>query len=192
MRLRPEEFRRLALRAHALLADVPLRDVSGIDLPGGGGGRTLADVRQLLGAGGPSSVSPVVRFLFALRRRIGRLLGWDSHAHARPDLSYVARLDADLSRLSLVPPGTPDGAFRILYQLPREMVAEIRNATVHAFLVSALEETAPGYRLHWAVYVKPISRLTPLYMAIIEPFRRWLVYPAIFRRIRRAWVQHYG
>ena len=192
MRLRAEEFRRLPLRAHSLVADVPLRDVSGVDLAGGGAGRTVADVRKLLGTEGPSSVNPVVRGLFALRWWIGRLLGWDSDTHARPDLSYLARLDADLSRLSLVPPGTPDGAFRILYQPPREMVAEIRNATVHAFLVSALEETASGYRLYWAVYVKPISPLTPLYMALIEPFRRWLVYPAIFRRIRRAWVQEYG
>jgi hypothetical protein len=41
---------------------------------------------------------------------------------------------------------------------------------VHAFLASVLTETLDGYRLYWAVYVHPVSRLTPLYMALIEPF----------------------
>jgi hypothetical protein len=78
-----------------------------------------------------------------------------------------------------------------LYVLDRESLMEIRNATVHAFLSSVLVETPSGYRLYWAVYVKPVSRLTPLYMALIEPFRRFIVYPAIFRRIRRGWEERY-
>jgi hypothetical protein len=45
--------------------------------------------------------------------------------------------------------------------------------------------------LYWAVYVKPVSWLTPVYMAVIEPFRRFVVYPAILRQIRRAWVAAY-
>jgi hypothetical protein len=192
VRVAPEEFRRLPLRVHALLADVPLRDVSAVDLPGGGPGRTVADVRARFGSNGPSSVNLVVRFLFALRSLLGRLLGWDGAVHRHPELSYVARLDADLARDSLVPPGSADGAFRILYELPREMVAEIRNATVHAFLASALVEFPSGYRLYWAVYVKPVSRFTRLYMALIEPFRRLVVYPAILGRVRRSWRRQYG
>jgi hypothetical protein len=39
--------------------------------------------------------------------------------------------------------------------------------------------------------VKPVSALTPLYMAIIEPFRRFIVYPSILRRIRDAWELRY-
>ena len=72
-----------------------------------------------------------------------------------------------------------------------ETLAEVRNATVHAFLASVLTETPGGYRLYWAVSVHPVSRLTPLSMALIEPFRRCIVYPAIFRRIRRAWEERY-
>jgi hypothetical protein len=78
-----------------------------------------------------------------------------------------------------------------LYVLERESLAEVRNATVHAFLASVLTETPGGYRLYWAVSVHPVSRLTPLSMALIEPFHRCLVYPAIFRRIRRAWEECY-
>jgi hypothetical protein len=48
-----------------------------------------------------------------------------------------------------------------------------------------------GYRLYWAVYVKPASWLTPVYMALIEPFRRLIVYPAMLARVRRAWIARY-
>ena len=42
------------------------------------------------------------------------------------------------------------------------------------------------------IYVKSTSWLTPIYMALIEPFRRFLVYPAMFARLRRAWIARYG
>jgi hypothetical protein len=31
----------------------------------------------------------------------------------------------------------------------------------------------------------------PIYMALIEPFRRFIVYPALLRRLRRAWSERY-
>ena len=62
---------------------------------------------------------------------------------------------------------------------------------MHALFAVALTETRVGYRLYWGVYVQPVSRLTPLYMALIDPFRRFIVYPAVLRRIRRAWEERY-
>ena len=62
---------------------------------------------------------------------------------------------------------------------------------MHALFAIALTETLVGYRLYWGVYVEPVSRLTPLYMALIDPFRRFVVYPAVLRRIRRAWEERY-
>ena len=135
--------------------------------------------------------TPLVRGLFALRALLGRLFGWDAARHTHPETSSIHRLSSDITRRSALPPGAPDGPFRVLYVLERESLAEVRNATVHAFLASVLTETACGYRLYWAVYVQPVTRLTPLYMALIEPFRRYIVYPAIFRRIRRAWEERY-
>jgi hypothetical protein len=38
-----------------------------------------------------------------------------------------------------------------------------------------------------AVYVKPRGRLGKGYMALIKPFRYWIVYPALMRQIERAW-----
>jgi hypothetical protein len=41
------------------------------------------------------------------------------------------------------------------------------------------------------VYVLPLSWLTPFYMALIEPFRRYIVYPSLFRSLVRAWRKAY-
>jgi hypothetical protein len=84
-----------------------------------------------------------------------------------------------------------EGGFRLLYVQGRESLSEIRNATVHAFVCAALAERPGGYRLYWAIYVKPTSWLTPVYMGIIEPFRRFIVYPALLGRVRRAWMERY-
>jgi hypothetical protein len=188
VRVSPTEFLALELEAHALLRDVPLRDVSAVDLPGGGPGRSLADAKRLLLAGleRPGLAS---RALFALRRLLGRAFGWDRPAS---EASYSdRRLGEDLRRRSLVPAGTREGLFRLLYELPHESLGEIRNATVHAFVCMALAPRATGYRLYFAVYVEAVSRLTPLYMAAIEPFRRFIVYPAMLARLRAAWRAAY-
>jgi hypothetical protein len=79
-----------------------------------------------------------------------------------------------------------------VYELEREALLEVRNATVHAFLALALEPIPEGYRLYWAVYVEPTSWLTPIYMALIEPFRRFIVYPALCRGAQRTWSRRYG
>ena len=194
MRVSRAQFLALELEAHALLAGVPLRDVTAIDLPGGGEARTVMDAMDAhaLGGGMHASTSVAVRALFGVRHRLGQVFGWDSEAHARREPSFLHRMSDDLRARSVVPPGTPEGPFTLLYVLEREWLAEARNATVHAFLCAALEKTATGYRLYWGVYVKPVSCLTPLYMATIEPFRRFVVYPSIFRGVRRAWIERYG
>jgi hypothetical protein len=191
MRVPREQFRRLSLAVHGLLSAVPLHDVTAVDLPGGGAGRTITDVRSLMAREHVRAANPLVRGLFALRALLGRLCGWDAERHTHPERSSLHRLSSDITRRSALPPGARDGPFRILYMLERESLAEVRNATVHAFLASVLTETPCGYRLYWAVYVQPVSRLTPLYMALIAPFRRYIVYPALLRRIRRAWEERY-
>jgi hypothetical protein len=192
MRVPIAEFRALDLEVHAFLADVELRDVSAIDLPGGGDGRSLSDVHALRAGDGALAATVPVRILFSLRRLLGWLFGWDRAAHAATEKSYSQRLTDDQRARSLAEPGTPDGPFRLLYRFPLEALDEARNATVHAFSCMALCRTAAGYRLYWAIYVKNVSRFTPLYMALIEPFRRFVVYPAILRRLRSAWMAVYS
>jgi hypothetical protein len=40
--------------------------------------------------------------------------------------------------------------------------------------------------------VRKTSWLTPLYMALIEPFRRFIVYPSLFRRVHDSWRTRYA
>ena len=136
--------------------------------------------------------NPAARVLFSLRLWLGRLFRWDRSIHDRAETSYLSRLHPALRARSQVQPGTMQSGFRTLYLLEQESLAEIRNATVHAFLCAALRPQPGGYRLYWAIYVRPTVWWTGLYMATIEPFRRFVVYPAMFRRMRRAWVGRYG
>jgi hypothetical protein len=46
--------------------------------------------------------------------------------------------------------------------------------------------------LYWAIYVKPVGRLTPVYLALIDPFRRFVVYPALIRDIQAVWARAFG
>jgi hypothetical protein len=191
VRVKPANFQRLNLRCHALLSDVPLHDVWAIPLEGGGPGRSIQDARAILfGDGRPPNVA--VRGLFALRSALGRAFGWDDERHDPSSGSYVTRLtEADRTR-SQVAPGTREGLFRVLYVFADEALSELRNATVHAFLGLALTPSPAGYTLYVAIYVKPVSRLTPFYMALIDPFRRFLIYPALVRHAQQRWSHKYA
>ena len=191
MRAKAADFQRLNLRCHALLSDVPLHDVWAIPLNGGGPGRSVQDARAILfGDRRPPNLA--VRGLFALRFALGRAFGWDDERHDGLGESYVHRLaEADRSQ-SQVPPGTREGPFRVLYLLENEALSELRNATVHAFLALALTPRPGGYTLYLAVYVKPVSRFTTLYMALIDPVRRLVVYPALGRHAQQRWSRTYA
>ncbi len=191
MRAKPVDFQRLNLRCHALLGDVPLHDVWAIPLHGGGPGRSVQDARALVfGDRRPPHLA--VRGLFALRSALGRAFGWDDERHNASSVSYVHRLaEADRAQ-SQVAPGTREGRFRVLYVLGDEALLELRNATVHAFVALALTPSPGGYTLYLAIYVKPVSRLTPLYMALIDPFRRLVVYPALGRQVQQRWSRAYA
>ena len=188
MRASPAEYLSLKLRAHELLHSAPLYDVSVVDLPGGGAGRSVADIRALDSAVAPSRIASA---LYGVRRFLGRVFGWD-RVQMRPEDSLLSHLSERDRRDSEIVPGTPDGSFRLLYQFPGEALSETRNATVQGYVCVALARTATGYRLYLAVYVLPVSWLTGPYLIAIEPFRRFILYPAMLRRIRRAWLAVYG
>jgi acyl carrier protein phosphodiesterase len=68
------------------------------------------------------------------------------------------------------------------YQELDEQLFRIANRTVTAFLHVSMADRRP--RL--AVYVRPKGRLGRAYMQLIEPFRRWVVYPAMLAAGSRA------
>ena len=65
-----------------------------------------------------------------------------------------------------------------------------RLTTVPA--LSALVETANTYRFYFGVYVCNVSRFTPIYMTLIDPFRKVIVYPSLLRSVRASWNEAFG
>jgi hypothetical protein len=114
MRVPPAEYLNLELRAHELLRDVPLYDVSAVDLPGGGEGRSLSDIRALDRTARPT---PTASVLYSARRFLGRLFGWD-RTPLRPEDSLVPRLSERDRLESEIPPGTGYRLYWAVYALP--------------------------------------------------------------------------
>lgn len=183
-----EEFEQLPLRVHTFLAGVPLQDVWSVDLPRWRAGVTLDDFLRREGncLFTPSSV---VRMLLDIRLFLGRFLGWDREPAASAWQTFATRLtDADHSR-SMAAAGTRDGFFRIVYRFENEQLVELINRTAHAAALSTLVETVTSYRFYLGVYVRSVSRFTPFYMALIDPFQKMIIYPSLLRSVRARWDQ---
>lgn len=180
------EFGALPFRVHELLADVPLHDVWAVDLPWPRAGITLDQFRRA--AHDPlCTPRPVVRALLGVRLLVGRLLAWDRRESDTASPTFADRLTPQDRARTLVPAGQREGLFRIVYRFENEQLDEIINRTAHAAALSALVEMAGRYRFYLAVYVRNVGRLTPLYMALIDPFRKLLVYPSLLRGIQTMW-----
>src|SRR5579864_3206118 len=202
------EFERLPLRVHDFLAGVPLHDVWAIDLPHTRAGITLDEFLRKAGArsevncdccegdcGGKRSLltrSPVVHTLLNIRFFIGRFLGWDREPASTAWETFTTRLTTDDRSRSLALASTPEGLFRVVYRFENEQLLEVINRTAHAAALSALVETANGYRFYFGVYVRSVSRFTPIYMALIGPFRKLIVYPSLLRNVRAKWNKALG
>ena len=184
-----QEFERLPLRVHTFLTGVPLHDAWSIDLPRWRAGVTLD---EFLRTTSDCLCTPpsLVRMLLDIRFFVGRIFGWDNEPATI--MTFAIRLtDADRSR-SLIAPGTRDGFFRVVYRFENEQLVELINRTAHAAALSTLVETATTYRFYLGVYVRSVSRFTPFYMALIDPFRKLIVYPSLLRSVRARWNQAFG
>jgi hypothetical protein len=188
------EFHALPLRVHTFLADIPLHDVWAVDLPAHSDGVNLSDflcrARENKADRADAEINrfPLfARALFGLRFFLGRVLGLEAEPKDAPAVSFGNRLTVEDRARSIVEPGTREGMFRIVYRFENEQLVEIQNRTVHAAALSALAEEVDGYRFYFAVYVRTKSWITPLYMGLIDPFRRWIIYPALLKKIRADW-----
>jgi Protein of unknown function (DUF2867) len=175
-------------RIHALTADFRLADVWALPTPGGPD--DFPRLVQLIASGDPSQGSSgVARTLWAIRWKVGKLLGWDGpdagHDSERPTLRD--RLPVDL-RDTRSGPEFDALPFTSLYLIDDEFAAEVVNRTVHGVMhIGWVPDQAGGYRGQMAVYVKPNGLLGIGYMAAIRPFRHLIVYPTITREMGREW-----
>lgn len=175
-------------RIHEIAGDFHVEDVWALPTPGGPDDLARL-VHQMTNADGAHVSSPVPRVLFAVRWKLGELLGWDKSgagigARVR---TLRGRLPADLRE----GPQGPDFRavpFSSVYLTHDEWVAESANRTVHAVMhIGWVPNGAGGYRGQMAVLVKPNGLLGAVYMAGIKPFRYLGVYPALLRAIGRKW-----
>ena len=150
-------------------------------LPSAGAADRLA--RPVAGSSG------AVRALFAIRWKVGELLGWDG-----PDAGLGSRVPTLRDRLPADLRDAPSGPdfdalpFTPLYLLDDEWAAEIANRTMHGVMhLGWVPDGTGGYRGQMAVLVKPNGLLGTAYMAAITPFRHLIVYPRMLREIGREW-----
>ncbi|EST35169.1 DUF2867 domain-containing protein [Streptomyces roseochromogenus] len=176
-------------RIHEIAGDFHLEDVWALPTPGGRDDLPYL-VRQFTsGDFVENSTSQVARLLFAVRWKLGALLGWD-----KPGTGVGGRVRTLHDRLpedlrdAPRGPAFRGGTFTPLYLTRDEWAAEMANQTVHAVLhVGWVPDDSGGYRGQMAILVKPNGLFGALYMAAIKPFRYLGVYPALHRAIGRTW-----
>lgn len=162
-------------------------------LPAQGGAEDFQALIDLMASGDPvdGEQSFATRLLWSIRWRLGSWFGWDD-ARDLPipgtnETSLAGRLPEDLRDTAA---GIAFGSlpFVPLYRTNVEFAAEVSNQTVHGLMHLAwVEQGAGRYQGQMAIYVKPRGRLGKAYMASITPFRHWVIYPALMRRIERTW-----
>jgi hypothetical protein len=189
MRLPDSEHTSRPWRIHEIAPDFRVEDVWALTTPGG-----PDDFPRLVdgfASGDPEggNSSPVIRWLFALRWKIGELLGLD-----RDDDGVGARVPTLRNRLPADLRAAPRGPefvslpFTPLYLLENEFAAEVANRTMHGILhLGWVPDGSGGYQGQMAVLVKPNGLFGRAYMAAIKPFRYLLVYPALLRDTEREW-----
>jgi Protein of unknown function (DUF2867) len=175
-------------RIHEFTRDFRLEDVWALPTPGGRD--DFPQLVQMMAASDPSqSSSRAARALWAIRWKLGEMLGWDG-----PGAGLGSRVPTLRDRLPVdlrdAPPGPDFDAvpFTSLYLLGDEWAAEIANQTMHGVMhIGWVPDTTGRYRAQMAVLVKPNGLFGTAYMAAIRPFRHLIVYPPLIRQIGREW-----
>lgn len=175
-------------RIHEIAYDFRLEDVW--EAPERGGPDDFPRLVQMIATMDPGqSSSSAVRALFAIRWKVGELLGWDA-----PGAGLESRVATVRDRLPDDLRGGPTGPapeglpFIPLYMTCDEWAAEVANQTMHGVMhIGRVPDPEGGFRAQMAVLVKPNGPAGSAYMAAIKPFRHLIVYPAMMRDVSRAW-----
>jgi len=189
MRLANAAHESRSWRIHELTRDFRLEDVW--ELPGVGGRDDFPRLVQLIASSDPAqSSSLATRTLFAIRWKLGKLLGLDdANAGVGSRVPTLRdRLPADL-RDGPSGPEFETLPFTSLYLTEDEWAAEIANRTMHGVVhIGRVPDETAGYRARMAIMVKPNGLPGNAYMAAIRPLRHLIVYPPMLREMGRKWA----
>jgi Protein of unknown function (DUF2867) len=187
MRLANETYTSRPWRIHEIAPDFRLEDVW--ELPGRGEAEDFPRLIGLIAEIDPSQgSSAAARALWAIRWKVGGLLGWDDEAAGVGSRvpTLHDRLPADLR--DAPKPEFDALPFSSLYMTDDEFAAETANRTVHGIMhIGRVQDEAGGFHAEMAVLVKPNGLFGNAYMAAIRPFRHLIVYPAMLREGRDLW-----
>jgi hypothetical protein len=189
-------------RIREIVPDFRLEDVWA--LPVHGGAEDFQALLEMMVSSNPADAESLpTRVLWGVRDRLGGWFGLGrisaaiesdtNGAAGKPPIpgedatSLADRLPNDLRdtaadlRFDSLP-------FVSLYRTDVEFAAELSNRTMHGVMHLAWVDQGDGcYQGQMAVYVKPRGLLGNGYMALIKPFRYWIVYPALMRQSEREW-----
>ena len=169
--------------------DFRLEDVWALPTPGGPD--DFPRLVERIAARRPARRAPraLARALFAIRWKLGELLGWDERRRASARGCRRCATGCRPTCATRPPARTSTRCpFNPLYLLDDEWAAEIANRTMHGVMhLGWVPDGAGGYRGQMAVLVKPNGLLGAAYMAAIRPFRHLIVYPPMLRQIGREW-----
>jgi Protein of unknown function (DUF2867) len=189
-------------RIREIAPDFIVEDVWALPVHGGAG--DFEALLELMASSDPAnSDSLPTRVLWRVRDRLGSLFdlgristptgngsgdaGGKLTIPGTSETSLADRLPDDLRNTA----GEVDFGslpFVPLYRTDDEFAAELSNRTVHAVMHLAwVDQGGDRYQGQMAVYVKPRGAFGKGYMALIKPFRHWIVYPALMRQTERAW-----
>jgi hypothetical protein len=189
MSLAETAYRAHPWRVHTIAHDFHLEDLWALRLPG----HAPSDVREVLERFWSVFKALGNGSLVRARLRIGKALGWDDHDFALPipgctEKSLAERIDAQDRAKNLARPDAPSPVaspqVKTVYVFRDEALYEFSNDTIHGLIHIATADGAATL----AVYVKTRGVMSRLYMAAIWPARHLVIYPALLRRLERAWT----
>jgi hypothetical protein len=192
-------------RIREIASDFTLEDVWA--LPARGGAEDFQALLELMASADPANAESLpTRVLWRVRDRLGSWFelgrisapidGGNGGAGKLPipgteETSLTDRLPDDL-RDTAMDIHFVSLPFVPLYCTDVEFAAEMSNQTVHGVMHLAWVDQGEGcYQGQMAVYVKPRGRFGKGYMALIKPFRYWVVYPALMQQTERMWNRHF-
>jgi hypothetical protein len=188
MRISRDEHTSRPWRIHEFTPDFRVEDVWALPTPGAGPNDFRRFVLEVLAHDFEREGSPVVSALFAIRWKLGELLGWDKQSEGLGERVPTLRDRLPIDLGATAPQAAARDQLIPLYLLDDEFAGEIANKTMHGVMhLSWVPDGDGGYRGQMAVLVRPNGTFGRAYMAAIKPFRYALVYPALMRWVERTW-----
>lgn len=189
-----KNFAQIPIKAHKFLAEIPLHSLDFIELKGGRKGMLMDEIYRITGLNQAEDFKfgSITKTLFDIRGWIGKMLGWDDVPKLKEKNTWIFKLTKDETAKSLITSGKTESINTILYCYKNEILFEIINRTVHCFWVLASVEKNDGYDLYVGIYVKKLNWRTPIYMALVSPVLKWIIYPAVKKTIKRNWEERFS